>query len=64
VLETTREEHRAPAPPVVAPELEVVLLAGHAGDHIINAAPGIEAVVEPSRLGLARLDAQEAEGRA
>jgi hypothetical protein len=29
VLETTREEDRAPAPPVVASELEVVLLAGH-----------------------------------
>jgi YVTN family beta-propeller protein len=39
VLEALGEEHRAPALAVVAPELEVVFLAGHTGHDVANAAP-------------------------
>jgi|SoiMetStandDraft_2_1073263.scaffolds.fasta_scaffold12131_3 hypothetical protein len=48
---TALEEDRAPAPAVVAPQFKVVVRARHAGDHIADAAPGIEAVVEPSQPG-------------
>jgi len=58
MLEAALEEDRAPAPAVVAPQLKVVVRARHAGDHIADAAPGIEAVAEPSQLGLARLKRQ------
>jgi len=41
--------------------LEVVLLALHAGDHIADAAPIIEAFVQELKLRLARLETKEAE---
>jgi len=45
VLKTTHEEHRAPAAAVVAPQLEVVLLARHAGHDVAYSAPGVEAAM-------------------
>jgi hypothetical protein len=53
MLETDLKEDRAPAA-----QLKVVLLPRHPDDHIADAAPGIEAVVESSELGLARLKRQ------
>jgi hypothetical protein len=41
VLETALEEDRAPAPTVIAPELEVVLLAGHPRHDVADNAPGV-----------------------
>jgi hypothetical protein len=64
VLKPALGEHRAPAPPVVAPELEVVLLPRHPGDDIPDPGPRVEPAVEDAQLRLTRLDAQEAEGRA
>jgi len=64
MLESALEEDRAPAPAVVAPELEVVLLARHASDDVTDAAPRVEAVVKGTQLALARLKAQKAESGA
>jgi hypothetical protein len=61
VLETTREEHRALAPPVVAPKLKVVALASHTGDDVTGSAPVVEAAVESTQFWLARLEGEEAE---
>jgi hypothetical protein len=61
VLEALGEEHRAPALAVVAPELEVVFLAGHTGHDVANAAPRIETVVESPQLRLTWLEREEPE---
>jgi len=45
VLEGAREERRAPAPTVVAPELEVKLLPRHPGDDMPDAGPRVEPAV-------------------
>ena len=42
VLHAGRVEGRAPALLVVARELEILALAGHAGGHAADAGPGIE----------------------
>jgi hypothetical protein len=64
MLKATEEEHRAPAAAVVAPQLEVVLLTRHARHDIADSAPGVEAAVEEAQLGLARFEAEKAEGSA
>ena len=61
VLEPAREEHRAPALTIVAPQLEVILLARHASHDIADASPVIEAAVEKLQLPCARLERKEAE---
>ena len=59
MLKPTQEEHRAPAATVVAPQLEVVLLARHPGDDVADAAPRVEAVVPEAQLRLARREAEK-----
>jgi hypothetical protein len=63
VLETAVEEDRTPPPAIVAPELEIVLVASHPGGDATDPAPGVETVVQKSELGLACVDSEEAEGR-
>src|SRR5215467_9445904 len=62
MLEPAREEHRAPAPPVVAPELEVILLAGHPCHDVPDPAPRVEPAMEQPKLGLVRRHEGEAYG--
>src|SRR5215467_4941474 len=64
VLKTAQKQGRALAAAVVAPELEVVLLACHAGHDVADPAPRVEAAVQELELRLARLKAEEAEGGA
>jgi hypothetical protein len=59
VLEAAREEHRTPAPAVVAPELEVVALARHTGDDVPDARSRVEAV-KKAQFGLLCFDRKEA----
>jgi hypothetical protein len=54
MLEAALEEDRAPASPVVAPQLKAVFLARHPRDDLADAAPVIEALVQKPELGLAR----------
>jgi len=63
VLESAREEHRPPTPAVVAPELEVVLLARHARHDVGDPAPGVEADVQETELTLVRPEGEEAQDR-
>src|SRR5262245_17849724 len=64
VLEADLEKYGAPAPAVVAPQLEVVLLARHPGHDVANPAPRLEVAVQQPQLGLARFDGEEAESGA
>src|SRR5262249_3157609 len=46
VLEAARKEHRAPAPAIVAPELEVIALPRHPAHNVADAAPRIHPAVQ------------------
>ena len=59
-----RKKHRAPAATVVAPQLEVVLLARHPRHDVADSSPGVEAPMQQLKLRLARLQAEEAESGA
>ena len=63
MLKAALEEDRAPALTVVAAELEVILLACHAGDDITDPAPRVEATVETLKLRLNGLETEEARAR-
>jgi hypothetical protein len=61
MLEAAFEENRAPTLAVITPEFKVVFLACHPRDHVADAAPVIEALVQKPQLGLRRFKREEAE---
>src|SRR5688500_13614809 len=62
MLHAARVERRAPGAAVVARELKIGILPGHAHHDVADAAPGVEPAVHQLQLGRRRRQEREAEG--